>query len=327
MKHPTTAMTLRPSQAACLHAIRTGKTSRTRIAVAAGLSPRDVKTALDALRQQGLIEQDPHRRTWTLTKLGRRCAIEGRKNRWGRGHEARMSRMQVGPAGQRLLNVLDRPMRGNELAKRLNVTQERVRQLVLKLLAMGRVRIGDPDRIPLIVARREDPSVLLSYPEERVLSSLPRADETTPSLVATALQMPLSDVVNHLASLCRKNLAHEAGQSERGVHYRLTEAGAAHVQRRSDAKMARMVPLTVKSDRVHRVLSHLAEHGPSRMRDLRDALRIPNDSVNALMQYLKRKGLIQKAAAGLRAPFELTGRGSQTQQALSRRMEEEHSRH
>ena len=79
-----------------------------------------------------------------------------------------------------------------------------MRQLVLKLLAMGRVRIGDPDRILLIVARREDPSVLLSYPEERVLSSLPRADETTPSLVATALQMPLSDVVNHLASLCRK---------------------------------------------------------------------------------------------------------------------------
>ena len=62
------------------------------------------------------------------------------------------------------------------------------------------------------------------------------------------------------------------------------------------------------------------------MRDLRDALRIPNDSARALMQYLKRKGLIRKAEESLRAPFELTGQGSETQQALSRRLEE-HSPH
>lgn len=237
------------------------------------------------------------------------------------------SQMQVGPAGQRLLDLLDRPMSGEELATRLNVTQQRVRQLVLKLLAMRKVRVGDPKRKLLIVARREDPSVLLSYPEERVLSSLPQAEETTPSLVAAALSMSQSDVAGHLASLCRKGLAHEAGQSKRGTHYRLTEAGAIHVQRRADAKMARTVPLAVRSDRVRQVLSHLAEQGPSRMRDLRDALRIPNDSANALMQYLKRKGLIRKAEKSLRAPFELTRHGLETQQALNRRLGEEHSRH
>ena len=57
-------------------------------------------------------------------------------------------------------------------------------------MAMGRVRVGDPDRVTLIVARHEDPSVLLSYSEERVLSSLPQTEETTASSVAAALRCP-----------------------------------------------------------------------------------------------------------------------------------------
>jgi len=213
-------------------------------------------------------------------------------------------------------------MRGHEIARRLTVTPQRVRQLVVKLMAMGRVRVGDPDRVTLIVARREDPSVLLTYSEERVLSSLHQTEETTASSVAADLKMLLADVMKLLISLRDKGLVRETGQSRRGVHYSLTEAGAVHVQYRSDAKKARPVPLAVRSDRVRQVLSHLAEHGPARIRDLREALHIPHDSANALMQYLKRKGLIHKTADHLTAPLELTTQGLETQQAMDRRKNE-----
>jgi len=214
-------------------------------------------------------------------------------------------------------------MRGHEIARRLMVTRQRVRQQVVELMAMGRVRVGDPDRVTLIVARREDPSVLLTYSGERVLSSLHQTEETTASSVATDLKMPLADVMKLLISLRDKGLVRETGQSRRGVHYSLTEAGAVHVQYRSDAKKARPVPLAVRSDRVRQVLSHLAEHGPARIRDLREALHIPHDSANALMQYLKRKGLIHKTADHLTAPLELTTQGLKTQQAMDRRKNEE----
>ena len=93
-------------------------------------------------------------------------------------------------------------------------------------MAMERVRVGDPDRVTLIVARREDPSVLLTYSEERVLSSLHQTEETTTSSVAADLKMPLADVMKLLISLRDKGLVRETGQSRKGVHYSLTEAGA-----------------------------------------------------------------------------------------------------
>ena len=220
-----------------------------------------------------------------------------------------LPRMRVGPAGRRLLNLLHRPMRGHEIAGHLDVSPQRVRQLVVELMAIGRVRVGDPNRVTLIVARSDDPSVLLSYPEERILSSLPQTEETTASSVAGAVEVPRADVMKLLTSLSDKELVRETGQSGRGVHYSLTEAGAAHIQYRSEAKKARPVPLAVRSDRVRQVLSHLAEHGPARIRDLRDALAIPYDSANALMQYLKRIGLIRKTGDALTAPLDVTMQG------------------
>jgi DNA-binding MarR family transcriptional regulator len=321
MKNPMKTATLSPAQAACLHKIRRGKVAKTDIAVAAGLSLSHAQAALDALCERGLIGRDRHRRRWVLTELGQTCAVENDKGLLQEDGERPSSR--VGPSGQRLLDLLDQPMRGDEIARRLTVTRQRVRQLVVKLMAMGRVRVGDPDRVMLIVARREDPSVLLTYLEERVLSSLHQTEETTALCVAAALEVPLADMMKLLTSLNDKGLVRETGQSRRGVHYSLTEAGAAHVQYRSDAKKARPVPLAVRSDRVRQVLSHLAEHGPARIRDLREALHIPHDSANALMQYLKRKGLIHKTADYLTAPLELTTQGLETQRAMDRRRNEE----
>src|SRR3954466_8299214 len=232
---------------------------------------------------------------------------------------ATLPRMRVGPAGLRLLDLLHRPMRGHEIAGHLDVSPQRVRQLVVELMAIGRVRVGDPNRVTLIVARSEDRSVLLSYPEERILSSLPQTEETTASSVAGAVEVTRADVMKLLTLLGDKGLVRETGQSGRGVHYALTGSGAAHVQYRSEAKKARPVPLAVRSDRVRQVLSHLAEHGPARIRDLRDALAIPHNSANALMQYLKRIGLIRKTGDALTAPLDLTTQGLETQQAMVRR--------
>jgi DNA-binding MarR family transcriptional regulator len=312
MKNPKKTATLSPAQAACLCAIRRGKATKTDIAVEAKLSLNHAQAALEALCESGLIGRNPQRHGWGLTKLGQTCAVE-------KDDKHLTSRIRVGPAGQRLLDLLDRPMRGHEIAGHLEVSPQRVHQQVVRLMAIERVRVGDPDRVTLIVARREDRSVLLSYPEERVLSSLPQTEETTASYVAAALEVPLADVMERLTSLGDKGLVRQTGQSKRGAHYSLTEAGAAHLQYRSEAKKARPVPLVVKSDRVRQVLSHLAEHGPARIRDLRDALAIPHDSANALMQYLKRMGLIRKTADALTAPLELTPQGLETQQAMIRR--------
>ena len=66
--------------------------------------------------------------------------------------------------------------------------------------------------------------MLLTYPEERVLSSLHQTEETTAFFGAAALEVPLADMMKLLTSLNDKGLVRETGQSRRGVHYSLTEA-------------------------------------------------------------------------------------------------------
>ncbi len=73
--------------------------------------------------------------------------------------------------------------------------------------------------------------------------------------------------------------------------------------------------------RVHQlaVLSHLADRGEARIRDVRDALAIAHTSINALMQYLKRKGLVHKAAGDPDGGYALTPHGRATLAELRRR--------
>src|SRR3954447_12434457 len=214
-KRPVKTLTLPARQAVCLRAIRTGKTRRTDIAVAARLSLKNTKAALEALCEQGLIGRDPRRRDWVLTERGQTCALEKGHKLKGEDQRPR-SRMEVGPAGERLLDLLAHPMRGHEIARQLNVSRERVRQLIVRLMALGRVRVGDPDRVTLIVARHEDPSVLLSYSGERVLSSLPQTEETTASSVAGAVEVPRADVMKLLTLLGDKGLVRETTSSHFG---------------------------------------------------------------------------------------------------------------
>ena len=317
--HQVSLRALTPVQAACLRAIRCGKVARTPIAVAAGLSLRRAADALNALCELGLIRRDPHGRGWALTELGQSGPMQVPELVPGTNDAPAQNPVQVGVMGRRLLELLNRPRCGREIIAELNISQHRLRALTVALIAMGKVRVGDPDRVTLVVARSDDTSVLLTYHGARVLSSFPLLDETTPSLVAADLRMPISDATQHVSSLREQGLVRELGQSGRGVHYELTPLGSAHPQYRAEAKKARPVPLVVKSERARLVLSRLSQHGPAQTHDLREALHIPRESAKALMQHLKRKGLVRKSAASVSAPFELTELGLMTEQAMTRR--------
>ena len=185
----------------------------------------------------------------------------------------------------------------------------RVRQSVVRLLAHGRVRIVDPAHILNIVARSDDPSVLLTRDEDRVLSALP--DEATTGLtrLAAAIHMPTTQIQDALARLCELGLVEDAATRRGKTLYRLTSAGGEHFQRRNRARRAKPALPVVKSNRVRHVLSYLSGQGEARIKDVRDALGIAPASMNALMQYLKRKRLVTKVDDEPRTPYELTDEG------------------
>jgi Mn-dependent DtxR family transcriptional regulator len=56
-----------------------------------------------------------------------------------------------------------------------------------------------------------------------------------------------------------------------------------------------------------------------RIRDLKNALEIPQPSINALMQYLKRKALVQKISNEQAAPYSLTEKGLDALTEMARR--------
>ena len=65
--------------------------------------------------------------------------------------------------------------------------EQRGHQLIVRLHAQGRVRLSDRGKILHIVARSDDPSLLLTHDEERILSALPdEAATTVPRLMAGA---------------------------------------------------------------------------------------------------------------------------------------------
>src|ERR1700753_2121310 len=98
-------------------------------------------------------------------------------------------KVSPGSSAERMLVLLVRPMSGRELAQHLDVSRERIRQLVLRHMAQGRVRIGDESNLLFIVARHDDPSLLLMGSEVRILSALPDAEWTHPGAVARAAGM------------------------------------------------------------------------------------------------------------------------------------------
>jgi predicted transcriptional regulator len=86
-------------------------------------------------------------------------------------------------------------------------------------------------------------------------------------------------------------------------------AGLKHPQRGQAARRAQVPRLPVESDRVRKVLSAILEAGALRIRDVTNDLSVPRQSINALMQYLKRKHLVEKVGQEFNAPYSLTDEG------------------
>ena len=306
-------LVLTKSQAACLTALRNGKVAKPEIAILAKLDLKKTSAALGTLAQLGMVKQNQKKR-WHTTRRGKVCRFKVISDRLRRNSGV------PGAGGRRLLNLLDRPMRGNEIVERLGVSHQRVRQLVIKLHAQGYVTFGDEENPFWIIRRTDDRTPLLSRDEEHVLSTIPREYVTNVVKIRLAARMPENKVQKILEGLIVSRFVEEFEGLQGNRVYRLTDAGNSHPQRDLFARRAAEPRLPVESDRVRKVLSTISNSGALRIRDVTDALRIPHQSINALMQYLKRKHLVEKTASEFEAPYSLTDEGRAALAEMTRRL-------
>ena len=187
-------LVLTKSQAACLTALRNGKVAKPEIAILAKLDLKKTSAALGTLAQLGMVKQNQKKR-WHTTRRGKVCRFKVISDRLRRNSGV------PGAGGRRLLNLLDRPMRGNEIVERLGVSDQRVRQLVIKLHAQGYVTFGDEEKPFWIIRRTDDRTPLLSRDEEHVLSTIPREYVTNVVKIRLAARMPENKVQKILEGL------------------------------------------------------------------------------------------------------------------------------
>lgn len=305
-------LVLAKSKALCLIALRHRKASKTEIAIQAKLDLIKTATALGTLARLGLAKQGRAKR-WHTTARGNTCRFKTVPDR------RRRNSGFPGPGARRLLKLLDRPMRGQEIADKLEVSHQRVRQLVIKLHAQGRVTFGDPENPFWIVMRAGDKTPLLSRDEERVLSAIPREYVTNVTKIRLATRMPENKVQKILEGLIVSRFIEELEGLQGNRVYRITAAGLKHPQRDPSARHAPAPRLPVESERVFKVLSVILDSGALRIRDVTDELKIPRESINALMQYLKRKQLVKKTGQEFNAPYSLTDKGHTALAEMTRR--------
>jgi predicted transcriptional regulator len=264
------------------------------------------------LARFGLAEQGPTKR-WHTTRRGTTCRFDTVPNR------PRRNDGLPGPAGRRLLELLDRPMRGPEIVEKLGMTHQGVRQLLIKLHAQGRVSFGDPENPFWIVMRAGDETSLLSREEERVLSAVPRDYATDAARIKLAARVPEHEARQVLERLLLRRFV-EASDGVTGTRvYRITDAGLRHPQYAQSVSLAPAPRLPVGSQRIHKVLSAIFDSGELRIIDVTNRLGLPHQSMNALMQYLKRKQLVRKNGRDLHSPYTLTAEGLAALAEMTRR--------
>ena len=152
-----------------------------------------------------------------------------------------------------------------------------------------------------------------------MLSAIPGAYATNVTKIRLAVFLREESVQQILDNfVARRFVASQDGLNDRKI-YQITAAGLKHPQRHQDARLAHAPRLPVESDRVHAVLSAIRDARSLRIRDLKVGLTIPQPSINALMQYLKRKALVQKTGRELAAPYSLTNKGLDTLTEMERR--------
>ena len=181
--------------------------------------------------------------------------------------------------------------------------------MLLKLHALGRIVFVDPDHPSWLIKRSDDERAVLGRDEARVLSAVPAEWGANVSNLRTANALARCDVERILDRLIEGRLV-EAVESPSGAPaFRLSAAGLQHplyVPPRRPTPPAR---LPVRSDRIRLVLQTIADAGALRIRDVKDETKISQNSINALMQYLKRKKLVAKPGPEFEAPYSLTEQG------------------
>jgi DNA-binding IclR family transcriptional regulator len=303
---------LTKSQAACLIALRHGKESQPGIALEAKLALAKNNAVLRTLAKLGLAERDAAKR-WHTTGLGEACRFETVPDR------PRQNSGIPGPAGQSLLDLLDRPLRGREIVEKLGMTHQGVRQLLIKLHALGYVRFGDLEKPFWFVARANDNTPLLSRDEQRVLSAIPREYATDATKIRLASGVPDGKVYQILEQLLVRSFIEVCNGPWEQRIYCLTGAGLKHPQYGQSSRRAQELRLPVESDRIRNVLSAILDFGELRIKDVTNALNLPRQSMNALMQYLKRRGLVKKSGHARDAPYSLTAEGVAALAEMTRR--------
>jgi predicted transcriptional regulator len=289
-------------QAACLIALRNGRDSQSKVAIEAKLSITKATAVLRALAELGLAERN-RAKAWHATPRGKTCRFDTVP------HRPRRNGQLPGPGGRRLLALLDQPMRGREIVEKLGITHQGVRQLLIKLHAYGHVRFADPENPFWMVMRAGDKTSVLPRDEERVLSAVPREYATDAIKIRIAAGVPEDEIAQILERLLVRRLI-EASDGLRGCRvYRVTEAGLKHPQYIPSAARAQAPRLPVESDRVRKVLSAIFDCGELRIKDVTSTVSVPHQSINALMQYLKRKRLVKKRGPDLHSPYALTAEG------------------
>jgi len=327
---------LTKSQADCLLVLRNPGHTRSKIAIAAKLDLHRAETALRKLEELGLARQTDAK-LWIATALGEDCSFETvPEQRRRRGRPPAPSAQTalafadaptappqkdepLGAGAWRLLDLLDRPMRGPALAQELGFSRERFRQLLHSLHALGRVSFGDPDHPSWLIKRAGDETPVLSRDEERALAALPREHVTDATRLGAAAGLSDDEAERILGDLTAAGLVEAFKGSQGGLVFRITAAGSEHPQYVSSARRAAAPPLPARSDRVRKVLQTISDAGALRIREVKDLTKIPQRSINALMQYLKRKQLVAKAGDRFDAPYALTERGLATLAEMTRR--------
>ena len=308
---PAQKTVLTATQAACFDAVKAGNSTKTKIAISAKLSLKATTSALKKLNELKLMKQ--HRRFgWRMSKRGQLASVEVVPDPKRKVGGKPLENPPPGSSAERLLKLLDTPKIGKDLAKSLGFSHQGVHQLVVNLLAQGLVRIGDDGAVLRIVARADDPTVLLTRDEARILSTMPEGHDTNIAKIRGATKISIARASTAIAKLQANGFVENVGRSKDDELFRLSEAGLTHPQREKSVRRASPPRLKVQSERVFFVLSHMAEAGEVRIRDVRDALGIPQSSMNALMQYLKRIGLVEKTGTGLHDPHKLTDDGCHT---------------
>ena len=297
--------------------LRAGIGRPTTMVLRSSIGREQVRQALESLSGLQLAEKIEDG-VWGLTDSGRIVPFSVRlPEKKKRGRKPFGSVAPPGSAAARLLALLDTPRHRAELPKLLGVTRERIRQLLVALSAAGLIRGAGTDDPEFALARSDDPVVLLTQAQERVLSAFDEEQAMTLRRVATEAQRR-PDVTTEIAAFLR-----DAGLIATEELWRLTPAGRSHWQRSPRVPKVPKIPkkeepsLSFHSQRMLNLMTYLAEKGEAEPAEMASAFGYPLRATDGLMQFLKRQGAVRAWSKTGHESYLLTDRGRQMQRTMT----------